>query len=65
MEKVFVKLYTEVFDEKGSIKACGRVKCMELIKTAVELDGKTKYGNLKTGFMNVDNLKALYESITC
>lgn len=65
MVKEFKSLYKQVFDENGNIKACGRETCIELIRAAAELDGKTKYGNLKTGFMNIDNLKALYEGVNC
>ena len=36
MEK-FKKLYKEVFNEDGSIKNCGRAKCIELIELSMSI----------------------------
>ena len=61
------KLYQEVFDKDGNIKACGREKCKKLID-ACNVFYQTKYnkeldfGNSNTGFMNVENIKKLIET---
>lgn len=65
MKEQFKRLYNEVFDKDGNIKACGRDTCKKLIDTANKIDNKTEYGNSKTGFMNTDNLKVLYSEINC
>lgn len=61
MEKIN-KLYKEVFAPNGDVKCCGRYKCMDLIEACL-LYYKNNYneiidfGNLKTGFMNIQNIQ--------
>jgi hypothetical protein len=60
----FIDTYAEVFDDRGNIKLCGREKCIELIILSNYLakDSSMDYadfGNEKTGFMNVGNIKKL------
>lgn len=55
------QLYTEVFDDNFNIKNCGRIKCIELI-SAVRNYGYN-IGNLKTGFINVENAKIAFTNL--
>lgn len=55
----FNKLYDRVFDKQGDIKACGRDVCISLIKSAIIL-GNDYYGDLNTGYMDIDSIKNLY-----
>lgn len=63
MKDKFLKLYDEVFSEDGSIKACGRAVCKDLILESKKLDSSCEYGNLLTGFMNIENIKRLHDSL--
>lgn len=52
------ELYENIFDENGNIKVCGRYICKELI---TELNRKypgIDFGNIYTGFLNIENVKA-------
>ncbi|MBQ8218386.1 MAG: hypothetical protein IJZ79_03680 [Bacilli bacterium] len=59
----FRKKYREVFDDTGNIKACGRKKCIELIELAKKVQ-PGNYGDVKTGFINIDNINDLYNRST-
>lgn len=59
----FKNLYNEVFDSDGNIKNCGRAKTKELIERAKSIKSGVDFGNLMTGFMNVDNIKNLYKEL--
>ena len=59
----FLKLYYLAFNNKGEVKNCGRNVCKELIKAAYKINNTTDYGNPETGFMNIENIKILYEEI--
>ena len=63
MHRGFFELYDMVFDEKGNIKACGREICKKLIEVSRNIDDKVDFGNLDTGFMNVENIKNLYKNL--
>lgn len=59
MEEIFKNLYSDIFDEKGNIKNCGRNKCKELIVLANSLEPNISHGNKKTGFMKTESIKSL------
>lgn len=59
----FLKLYEEIFDEHGYVRLCGREKCKELISLAQTIDSKSDFGNINTGFMNINNLTRLYMKV--
>lgn len=56
LEKMLPVVYSEVFDEQGNVKACGREKCLELIEICSELDPFNYYGDSKLGFLNEENI---------
>lgn len=57
--KDFLKLYDDVFDEEGKVKAVGREHTKALIKACEQYSQEIDFGNKSTGFMNVDNIKLL------
>ena len=62
MKEKFLLCYKEVFNEDGTIKPCGRKKCIQLIEAAEELfpeEPAEKFGSTSTGIMNVIELKKL------
>lgn len=59
LEEMFPVIYSQVFDEQGDIKACGREKCLELIEICTELDPYNYYGDSKRGFMDEENIMKL------
>lgn len=59
----FLDNYKNVFDSQGNIKACGRDKCKELIKLANNIEPEVFHGDLKTGYMNIASMKALYNKL--
>lgn len=63
LEKMFEQ-YNKVFDENGDPRLCGREACKELILMCEENMGhKGLFGNIETGFMNVENIHALFEEL--
>lgn len=57
----FKELYHEVIDENNNIKACGREKCLELIRLAhLITGGLNTYGDSNTGRINLDKMIELY-----
>ena len=63
MEREFLEQYKVVFDENNAVRLCGRANCKKLISIANEIDPFEDYGNIETGFMNVENLIALSKKI--
>ena len=59
----FKEKYHEVFDDNGNIKPCGRLITKELISMCMSIEHNTDFGNDKTGFMNVENIKKLYDKM--
>ncbi len=59
----FMYLYPEVFNEDDSIKACGREKCKSLIYYAYSIRPNGLFGNPDTGWMNPENIIALYKEL--
>ncbi len=55
----FCRLFDDVFDDALKIKPCGRQACIALILEAQKLDSHTDFGDVDTGFMNVDNILKL------
>lgn len=69
MKEIFLAKFSEVFDENGRIKCCGREKCKELIQSAIDfLDSdrglgipREKLGNINTGVINESTIKVIHE----
>ena len=59
----FLCLYSEVFEEDGTIKVCGREKCKSLIYYALCIRPYENFGNPETGWMNPANIIALYKEL--
>ena len=52
------ELYRNVFNEDGTVKACGREACKKLIAACEEACCKDiDFGDAKTGMMNVENIQ--------
>lgn len=63
MKQLFLEIYAKVFNDDGSIKNCGRTVCIQLISLAKQLGTDTDYGNVDTGFINIEPMQKLYEQI--
>ncbi len=59
----FETAYDEVFDDYGNVKACGRTKTRLLISACKKEDPNMDYGDMRTGFMNIGNIKKLYNRV--
>lgn len=55
--------YEAVFDEDGSIKACGRALCLHLMYVLKKFRPMAELGNFDTGVMNVKVIKDVYRDI--
>lgn len=62
-KEAFLDLFGEVLTPDGMVRNCGREKCKELILAAKKLAPEFDYGNLETGFLNVETLFYLYNSV--
>jgi hypothetical protein len=50
--------YKKVFNEDGTVKACGRYECIKLISLCEEhANNKNHFGSTDTGFMDVNAIK--------
>lgn len=49
--------YNIVFDENGKIRNCGRLECIRLMEMLSEKEPNIYFGDTKTGFMNIENIK--------
>lgn len=59
-ENDFLECYSKVFAPNGEIKECGRDACSDLISKCLVLDDSgVAYGNVATGFLNIDAVKQL------
>lgn len=56
----YIKLAEVIFKPDGSINACGRKACIELIELAEQLESDKRFGDKTTGFMDVREIKQLY-----
>lgn len=64
MEKdEFIKIYKKVFSSDGSVKSCGREECKKLIRASRLIDNSKTYGDETTGFMDVSEIKELFNTI--
>lgn len=63
MKQLFIEIYQKVFDEAGNTRACGRTVCKQLIQLAQQLDPNNNYGDLATGFIEIQNMHKLYTDI--
>lgn len=61
--ELFIREFNLVFNTDFTIKKCGRQYCINLIETAKLIDPNQDFGNSKTGFMNKDNMIALYKDV--
>lgn len=60
----FLKVYSSVFNEDGSVKLCGREKCKDLIIACIVLsDNNTYFGDRETGMMNIENIQTLKKGL--
>jgi ABC-type tungstate transport system permease subunit len=48
--------YSVVFNEDRTVKNCGREECKKLIEMMNKEYPNINFGNLKTGFMNTENI---------
>lgn len=56
------ELYYRCFDEDGNVKNCGRQNCINLI-VACQKFGDRNYGDIITGYMNIENIKQLMKEV--
>lgn len=59
----FLQAYNAVFDETGCIKPCGREMTQRLISAALAIEPCGKFGDLQTGYMNVEAIKKIRNTI--
>lgn len=55
--------YNRVFNSDKTVKLCGRGECKKLIDIASKNDESGYYGDINTGYMNIDNINELYTKI--
>lgn len=63
MSSEFLKRYTDVFNDDGTVKACGRDKCTLLLIECYKVEKNTYFGDVKNGFMNVENVLGLVKRL--
>lgn len=64
MYEQLLNQYNKVFASNGSIKACGREECMKLIELCERHSNCTdKFGNIETGFMDVNAITTYINTI--
>lgn len=51
--------YNVVFDENGNTKLCGRDNCIKLMELLSKEFPTIPFGNIETGFMNIENIKTV------
>lgn len=61
----FDRLYAIVFDESEEVRPDTKQPCKELITLCEKISqcGAGKYGNIQTGDMNTEAVKALYTQL--
>lgn len=57
MKEDILELYNKVFDKNGSVKLCGREKCIDLIRALSCKYPDVNFGDTESGFMNVNIIK--------
>ena len=53
----------EISDETGCIKPCGREMTQRLIQAALSIEPCGEFGDLQTGYMNVESIKKIRNTI--
>lgn len=64
-DRKLLEAYEEVFNEDGTMKACGREACIKLIEACEEKDRETYFGDKLNGkicLCNIDMIRQLYLS---
>lgn len=64
IKEEFFKVYNEVVDSEGNIKACGRENCIRLIEMCRSIDIYNHFGDIKTGRLNISAVTRLYKEIS-
>jgi hypothetical protein len=60
----FDELYYNCFDKEDNITFCGRDNCRKLLNYIIKNTGnQTKYGDMKTGKLNIEEVVNLHKSI--
>lgn len=59
----FLQAYDAVFDDIGCIKPCGREMTQRLIRAALSIEPYGNFGDLRTGYMNVEEIKKIRSTI--
>ena len=62
MEKTLEELFSDVFDENGFVKACGRGACRALILRMEACFPGVDFGNPETGCMDVAKIWTAYQN---
>lgn len=60
MNNKLIEQYNEVFDSNGKVKNCGRDACIRLMEMLSEEKPDINFGNTKTGFLNVNEVKKFF-----
>lgn len=63
MKPEFFKLYHQVFDENGEIKACGRDTCFALIVVADEVEPGISHGDTHHNRVYPERMHSLYKKL--
>ena len=53
----------KVLTEDLEVKSCGREACKDLIAYLSSLYPDTYFGDIKTGFLNMDNVKKVVQDL--
>ncbi len=53
-------LYDQVFNSDGSVKNCGKDKCIELICALKDKCVGIDFGNQNTGMMNIREIRKIF-----
>ncbi len=59
----FKKAYLKVFDAQGRVRPCGRDTCIALIEECKKIKPNTDFGDVNTGYMNIEAIKALRKEV--
>lgn len=59
----FIDIYVQVFHPDATMRVCGREMCRKLIKAAEKVRPGL-YGDIETGFLNLEGVYALYNDVS-
>ena len=54
--------YDKCFDQAGNMKACGRDACISLLCCLNRVKPHVSFGNIHTGFLNVDAINEFFKN---